>query len=69
MEENPYRSPSEDQVRIGCVFRLCHSAGTFYDQESTKGVKAQKSPLVSNEKSPVGPAQRPGLGLTEPRDY
>lgn len=69
MEENPNRSPSEDQVRIGGVFRLCRSAGTYYIQESTEGVKAQKSRLVSNEKSPVGPAQRPGLGLTEPRDY
>ncbi len=37
-----------------------------YIQELTGGVRASKSPLVSNLRDPVGPARRPGLGLPEP---
>lgn len=38
-----------------------------YIQELTGGVRASKSPLVSNLKDPVGPARRPALGLPKPR--
>jgi len=40
-----------------------------YIQELTGGVRASKSPLVSNLKDPVGPARRPDLGLPEPRGW
>jgi len=37
-------------------------------QQLTGGQKAGNSPAVSNERDPVGPERRPGLGLPEPRD-
>jgi RHS repeat-associated protein len=39
-----------------------------YIQQLTGGVRAIKSPLVSNLRDPVGPARRPALGLPEPRN-
>jgi hypothetical protein len=39
----------------------------LYIQQLTGGVRASRSPLVSNLKDPVGPARKPALGLPEPR--
>jgi RHS repeat-associated protein len=36
-------------------------------QEITGGQKAANSPAVSNQRDPIGPDRRPGLGLPEPR--
>ena len=37
-------------------------------QQHTGGQKASCSPCVSNNRDPIGPARRPGLGIPEPRD-
>jgi RHS repeat-associated protein len=36
-------------------------------QRLTGGVAARNSPLVSNQRDPVGPGRRPAFGLTEPK--
>lgn len=40
----------------------------LFIQQLTGGVRASRSPLVSNFRDPVGPARRPWVGLIEPRN-